>query len=211
MSKVFGFGEVVEGYAIKVLNEREARAGAGLLFLVGFISFINCMVTKSLLVTQIFIGVFLAEFIIRVLINPKYAPSLVIGRFMVNNQVPEYVGASQKRFAWGIGLVIAIFLFGLTILFPSVTPIGEESLHNALIGLSCMICLVLLYFEAVFGICLGCKIYNKFNKSEAQYCPGGVCEEEDRHECQKISISQVAVLVGFFTILIVSVVNLIKA
>lgn len=207
MSKVFGFGEVVDGYDIKVVNEREARAGAGLLFLLGFISFINCMVTKSLLVTQIFIGVFLVEFIIRVLINPKYAPSLIMGRFMVNNQVPEYVGASQKRFAWGIGLGLALLLFGLTILFPSSTPIGEESLHNALIGLSCMTCLVLLYFEAVFGICIGCKIYNKFNKDEAKYCPGGVCEKQDRHESQKISLSQLSVLVVFFTVLIVSIVN----
>lgn len=205
MSKVFDFGEVVEGYDVKVLNEREARAGAGLLFLVGFISFINCMVTKSLLVTQLFIGVFLVEFMIRVLVNPKYAPSLIIGRFMVNNQIPEYVGASQKRFAWGLGLGLAVFLFGLTIVFPSSTPIGEESLHNALIGLSCMTCLVLLYFEAVFGICLGCKIYNKFHKEEAQYCPGGVCERKDRHACQKISIAQLSVLVLFFIVLIVSI------
>ena len=201
MSNIFGFGEVVEGYAVKVLNEREARAGAGLLFLFAFISFINCTVTKSLLVTQIFIGVFLVEFMIRVLVNPKYAPSLIIGRFMVNNQVPEYVGANQKRFAWGMGLGLAVFLFGLTIVFPPPTPMGEESLHNGLIGLSCMICLALLYFESVFGICLGCKIYNKFHKDEAMYCPGGVCEIQDRQECQKISMAQVAVLLVFFGVL----------
>lgn len=209
MSKIFNFGEVVEGYEVKVLNEREARAGAGLLFLLGFISFINCTVTKSLLITQIFIGVFLFEFIMRVLINPKYAPSLIIGRFMVNNQVPEYVGARQKRFAWGIGLGLAVVLLMLTMVFPSSTPIGEESLHNALIGLSCMTCLVLLYFEAVFGICLGCKIYNKFNKDEAQYCPGGVCEKQEREACQKISLRQVAVLVIFFAVLVVTIINLV--
>jgi len=207
MSNIFGFGEVVEGYGVKVLNEREARAGAGLLFLFAFISFINCMVTKSLLMTQIFIGVFLVEFIIRVLVNPKYAPSLIIGRFIVNNQVPEYVGASQKRFAWSLGLGLAVLLFGLTIVFPTSTPIGEESLHNALIGLSCMTCLFLLYFESVFGICFGCKIYNKFNKEESQYCPGGVCERKDRQACQKISFTQVGVLVLFFAALAIFVMN----
>jgi len=210
MSKIFGFGEEVEGYAVKVLNEREARAGAGILFLLGLISFINCSVTQSLLVTQIFIMVFLSEFIIRVLINPKYAPSLIIGRFMVNNQVPEYVGASQKRFAWSIGLGLAIFLFILTTLFPSATPIGEESLHNALIGLSCMTCLVLLYFEAVFGICIGCTLYNKFSKDEAQYCAGGVCEKEDRHVCQEISFSQIAVLIVFLATLIIFITFVVK-
>jgi len=201
MSKVFDFGENVDGYDVKVLNEREAKAGAGILFLFAFISFINCMVTQNLQVTQIFISVFLIEFIIRVLVNPKYAPSLIMGRFMVNNQVPEYVGAKQKQFAWSMGLGLAIFLFGLTIVFPSTTPIGQESLHNALIGLSCMTCLVLLYFESVFGICLGCKIYNKFNTDEAQYCPGGVCKKQDREECQKISISQLSVLILFFVFL----------
>ena len=203
MSNIFNFGEVVEGYNVKVLNEREARAGAGILFLLGFISFVNCMTTKSLLVTQIFIAVFLVEFIIRVLVNPKYAPSLIIGRFMVNNQVPEYVGAKQKRFAWSIGLGLAIFLLGLTTIFPSSTPIGEESLHNALIGLSCMTCLLLLYFEAVFGICLGCKIYNRFNKDEARYCAGAVCEKKDRHACQKISLGEMGVLAVFFVGLII--------
>ena len=205
MSKIFNFGEVVEGYEVKVLNEREARAGAGILFLLGFISFVNCLSTKSIEITQIFIWVFLFEFIIRVLINPKYAPSLIIGRFMVNNQVPEYVGASQKRFAWSIGLFLAIVLLSLTTIFPSTTAIGEESLHNAFIGLSCMTCLVLLYFEAVFGICLGCMIYNKFNKDEAKYCAGAVCEKHEREACQKISMLQVGVLVGFIVLIVLLV------
>jgi hypothetical protein len=205
MAKLFDFGEVVDGYDIKMINEREARAGAGILFLFAFISFINCMVTQNMLVTKIFISTFLLEFIIRVLINPKYAPSLIISRFMVNNQIPEYVGASQKRFAWGIGLILAIILFALTIVFPSSTPIGQQSLHNALIGLGCITCLILLYFEAVFGICLGCKIYNTLNKDEAKYCPGGVCSKQDRHDCQKISMLQVIVLIGFFALIILGV------
>ena len=50
MSKIFNFGETVNGYEVKVLNEREARAGAGILFLLGFISFVNCMVTQSLFI-----------------------------------------------------------------------------------------------------------------------------------------------------------------
>jgi hypothetical protein len=33
-----------------------------------------------------------------------------------------------------------------------------------------------LFFEAAFGICLGCKVYNLFNQKQAQLCPGGVCE-----------------------------------
>ena len=202
MSQVFDFGERVEGYEVKVLNERELRAGAGILFLVALLSFVNCLVMKNIVIVQTFVWLFLVEFTIRVLINPKYAPSLLSGRFMVNNQTPEYVGAKQKRFAWSIGLLLAMFFFFLTTIFPSSTPIGEESLHNALIGLSCMICLVLLYFEAVFGICLGCKLYNLFNKEEAQYCAGATCQKHERTECQKFSTSQLVVLGIFFLVVV---------
>jgi len=176
--QLFDFGEEIKGYDIKVFNEREVRAGAGILFLLGILSFVNCIVTENIGISRIFIWGFLAEFIIRVLINPKYAPSLILGRFMVRHQVPEYVGAKQKRFAWGIGLGLALVLFILTTVF---TPnIGEENLHNILIGLSCIICLVILYLEAVFGICIGCVFYNKFHKDQAQYCAGGECEEQER-------------------------------
>lgn len=37
MNKIIKFGENVEGYNIPVLNEREIRASAGILFLVIFI------------------------------------------------------------------------------------------------------------------------------------------------------------------------------
>ena len=202
MSKFFDFGEKVEGYEIKILNERELRAGAGILFLVALLSFVNCIVMKNILILQIFIWFFLLEFTIRVLINPKYAPSLLLGRFIVNNQTPEYVGAKQKRFAWSIGLFLAIFIFTLTTVFPSTTPIGEESLHNALIGLSCISCLILLYFEAVFGICLGCKLYNLLNKEEAQYCAGATCQKHERAACQKFSTSQSIAICIYFIIAI---------
>jgi len=38
---VFQFGERVEGYPIPVLNEREIRAGAGLLFLLMFVAILR--------------------------------------------------------------------------------------------------------------------------------------------------------------------------
>ena len=38
MSKTIQFGEDVPGYTIRVLNEREIRAAAGLLFLATFLS-----------------------------------------------------------------------------------------------------------------------------------------------------------------------------
>lgn len=99
MDKYFYFGETVDGYAVRVLNEREARAAAGLLFVFALLSFLYAYRTMDFRFTSIFITFFMVDFLIRVLINPKYAPSLIVGRFVVSRQKPEYVGAAQKRFA----------------------------------------------------------------------------------------------------------------
>jgi hypothetical protein len=44
MSSIVKFGEDVEGYGIPVLNEREIRAAAGLLFLMMFVACIVLVV-----------------------------------------------------------------------------------------------------------------------------------------------------------------------
>jgi len=102
-----------------------------------------------------------------IFVNPRFAPSLILGRWMVRKQQPEYVGAPQKRFAWAIGFVLALAMLYLVVLNNVVGPI------NLII---CATCLLLLFFETAFGICIGCKLYNLFNRENAQLCPGGVCE-----------------------------------
>lgn len=94
------------------------RAGAGILFLIASYAFYNVFLAGDFSLTQPVITGFLIEFIIRV-INPKYAPSLIIGRLVTINQQPEYVGAKAKRYAWGIGLVLAITIFYWFFQIPS--------------------------------------------------------------------------------------------
>ncbi|HUX25978.1 MAG TPA: DUF4395 domain-containing protein, partial [Burkholderiales bacterium] len=121
---------------------------------------------------------------------PKYAPSLVLGRIAVRRQQPEYVGAPQKRFAWLIGFVLAACMMYLVV-FHNVR--GPANL------LICALCLVLLFFESAFGICIGCAIYNLFNKDKAQLCPGNVCAPEERSEMQMVGFAQVVVVTAFFS------------
>ena len=191
MKKNIYFGERVEGYSVPVLNEREARAGAGILFAFGMISFLNAFLTHSFGFTQIFITVFMVDFIIRILINPKYAPSLILGRIFIRNQTPEYVGASQKRFAWSIGLVLSVVMFFVVVVFEIMTPIKI---------IICVLCLILLFSETAFGICLGCIIYHFVYKKSPNYCPGDVCEVRKKEEIQKVSILQISILVIFLGI-----------
>ena len=106
-SNIFRFGEKVEGYNIPVLNEREIRAAAGILFLMMFIAILNVIYKNDFLLLKYAIIIFLTDISIRIFINPKFAPTLIIGRLIVRNQTPEYVGARQKKFAWRIGFVLA--------------------------------------------------------------------------------------------------------
>ncbi|MDE3143768.1 MAG: DUF4395 family protein, partial [Bacteroidota bacterium] len=61
----------------------------------------------------------------------------------------------------------------------------------------CLICLIFLFFESVFGICLGCKFYSLFYKEKAQYCPGEICDAKSRHEIQKTTLVQLLVVLAF--------------
>ncbi len=198
MSKIINFGEKVEGYSIPVLNEREIRASAGLLFLMMFISIQRAAGSQDFLMLKYAVVIFLTDISIRVFINPKFAPFLIIGRLIVRNQVPEYVGAVQKKFAWIIGVILASIMLVLQVIVNSFSPIT---------GMICMVCLVFLFFEAAFGICIGCKFYSWWYKEKAQYCPGEVCDIKSRQEIQKTSKAQILVLIVFivYTILIVNI------
>jgi len=188
MGKYKYFGEEVEGYDIAVLNEREARAGAGILLLPAMFSFLNAYLSHSFYFTKLFVTLFMIDFMIRIFINPKYAPSLILGRIFVQNQEPEYVGAKQKKFAWSIGLVLSIVMFFIIVVFEIMTPIKI---------VICLLCIALLFSETAFGICLGCIVYHKTQAYKPQYCPGNVCEVRAKQPIQKISTLQYTVLAIF--------------
>lgn len=193
MKKVKQFGETVEGYNIPVLNEREIRASAGILYLIMFWSWILVIFNDNYLLLKYANTIFLIDFIVRIFISPKYSPSLIIGRLIVSNQTPEYVGAAQKKFAWTIGLVLSATIFLLLVVLNS------DSFINFFV---CHTCMIFLFFESSFGICFGCKIYSMFYKEKAQYCPGEICEIKEKQEIQKTSSLQHVVVIGFFALVI---------
>ena len=184
---LFQFGQKHPDYPVPVLNERAVRASAGILFFFAMIAFMNAWLVGNFQPTRVFVVVFLADFAIRLFINPLWAPSMILGQWAVARQEPEWVGAPQKRFAWGIGFVLALAMLYLMVLNNVVGPI------NLLV---CGLCLTLMFFEAAFGICLGCKLYNLLNKDKAQLCPGGVCEVPSSPRA-RMSAAQVAVVLAF--------------
>ena len=158
------------------------------MFFFAFLSLLLILFNNEFLLAKTVIYLFFFDFLIRLLINPRYAPTLIIGRIIVGNQRPEYVGAPQKKFSWLIGLALSGTMFGLMVVYNT---------WSIFTGLSCLFCLIFLFFEASFGICLGCLVYNLIYKEKAKLCPGNVCEPNEREEIQKVSRTQWILALGF--------------
>lgn len=185
MGKAKIYGELAEGYTIPVLNNREIRAAAGIMFLTAFISLFVIINSANFVPIKYVLSLFLVEFFIRLFIHPRYAPLLITGRLIVSNQYPEYTGAAQKKFAWYIGFAISLTMFILMVVMNTYSPVT---------GIACLICLILMFFESAFGICVGCKIYRMIKKEKAQYCAGEVCDIKQKHAIQRVSGHQQLVL-----------------
>ena len=192
MDKIIGVGETVSGYEVPVLNEREVRAAAGILFLFAIMTFASAWFVGNFRPTKIFVIAFLIDFTIRLFVNPKYAPSMIAARFAVRGQAPEWVGAPQKRFAWAIGWLLALAMLWLIVINNVIGPINM---------LVCATCLTLMFFESAFGICVGCKIYNALPGRQAQHCAGGSCEVFAPHPSQRVGAGGTAILAAYLVVI----------
>lgn len=193
MNRIIKFGEDVEGYNIPVLNEREVRAAAGILFLATFISLMYILFNENFVPIKYVITFFLMDFIIRVFVSPRFSPTLILARLIVSNQTPEYVGAAQKKFAWAIGVILSAAMFYFFIIVNAYSPVT---------GIICLVCLIFLFFESAFGICIGCKFYPLFFRKKVQYCPGEVCDTRHKHAVQRTSGAQLFALLAFISFIV---------
>jgi len=147
------------------------------MLLLGLIAFINAFILQKFIVIPYIAGFLMLNFIIGIFINPKFSPTLLIAYIFVHKQSPLPIGAIQKKFAWslGLGLSAAIFILSLFLI--------KDISYFEPVCLMCLICLVLLYFETAFGICIGCKFYYFFidlkiikEPEEKPNCMGDACE-----------------------------------
>jgi hypothetical protein len=177
------------------MNEREVRAAAGILLVFAMMTFANAWFMGNFRPTKIFVIAFLIDFTIRIFINPKYSPSMIVGRFAVRKQLPEWTGAPQKRFAWAIGWVLAVTMLWLIVIQNVIGPVNM---------LVCATCLTLMFFESAFGICIGCKIYNALPNRQAQHCAGGTCDIGEvftPHASQKVGAGGTAIVLLFLALI----------
>jgi len=177
MKSKISFGEYIEGRNYKVLDERQLRASAGIMLLLGIIASINGFILNKYTIIPYISGFLLLNFIIGIFINPKYAPTMLIAKVFVYKQSQLPIGAIQKKFAWSLGLILSAIIFTLSLFL-----VNDSSYFDP-VCLLCIICLMLLYLETAFGICVGCKFYDlaiglKLIKKPAEKpnCMGDACE-----------------------------------
>ena len=193
------YGEHVPGYDVTVINEREARAAAGLLFMLGMIVIFVGIGYNHIIVARVYLAFLFIDFTAR-MISPKYAPSLLIAKFITRNQKPEYVGGLQKRFAWTMGWFISLPMMWWFVLHWDIT------FYKVMV---CVLCLTLMFLEAAFSICVGCMIYKWIVREDPSHCPGGVCEVRQKEPIQQFNpiqatiaaITTVALVVGIYLFL----------
>lgn len=157
-----------------VVNEREVRVVAGLMFAVGLATLLTTMFTQNFIFAAVIVPLFLLEFVLKVVFGPQASVLAILVRPLISHMQPEWVGAIQKRFAWTLGaifaLVVLLLLFGI-------------GLRGPFVLLLCSICLLLMWLESAAGICLGCEMYARLTKigllpakKDGPSCSGGVCE-----------------------------------
>jgi len=165
-SFLWEYGEKVPGYDVRVINEREARAAAGILGMLGMIVIFVGIGFNHIIVARVYLAFMFVDFTAR-MISPRYSPSLLLGKFVVQNQKPEYVGGMQKRFAWTLGWFISLPLVWWFVLHWDIT------FYKVMF---CVLCLLLTFLESAFSICVGCYIYKILTRLDPVHCPGGTCE-----------------------------------
>ena len=179
------FGETIEGLAMAgqpikagVFDENQVRAAAGITLVLGAVAFVYAYFAKQYLPIQLVTTLFFIEFALRVGLGLRYSPVGQLARLLTWRQPPHWVSAKPKRFAWSLGLVMSLAMMIIT----------NSHIRGTLPLSICLICMTLMWLEAVLGLCLGCEIYALLvrrgwvARDEAfEICSRGACAPREQH------------------------------
>jgi len=159
------------------VDENEVRAAAGLTMVIGAVAFADAYFAKQYVPLQVAASLFFVEFLVRVAVSLRYSPIGLVARAMTRRREAEWVSLKPKRFAWTLGLVMAL----------AMTVITNVGIRGTLPRTMCLICLALMWMESALGLCLGCAIYGLLRRREwirpdpeIEVCADGACERVAR-------------------------------
>ena len=155
-----------------VFDEGQVRAAAGLTLALGTVAFAYAYFAQIYAPIKIVTTLFFIEFLIRVTVGIGYSPMGLIAFRMTYRQTPQWVSAQPKRFAWTLGLVMSLAMMVIT----------NSGIRGPVPLTICLICLTLMWLEAVLGLCLGCEIHRQLVRlgwmqpdKNFEICANGSC------------------------------------
>ena len=179
------YGRIIQGLThdgnevrAGVFDENQVRAAAGLTMALGATAFVYAYFAKVYLPIQLATTFFFVDFLLRVAFGIERSPTGIVGRWMTRREAaPHWVSARPKRFAWSIGLVMSCAMMLIT----------NGGIRGALPLSICLLCIALMWMEAVLGLCLGCEIHRVLvrrgwvGRDEAyEICTNGACAIDPR-------------------------------
>jgi hypothetical protein len=168
-------GLIVDGKELQagVFNENEVRAAAGLTMVIGAVAFCYAYFTQLYLPLQAVATFFFVEFLIRVTVGLQHSPTGIVARALTHRNPPHWVSAKPKRFAWELGLGMAL----------AMTIITNSGIRGYLPRTVCLICLTVMWMETALGLCLGCEIHGLLVRRgwvakdpDVEVCANGACD-----------------------------------
>jgi Domain of unknown function (DUF4395) len=176
------YGQTVDGLSIAgrpveagVFDEHRVRAAAGLTLVAGAVAFVYAYFDRQYQPIQFITGLFFVEFLIRVAHGIRFSPFGLLAGLLTRGRQALWVSARPKRFAWSLGLAMSL----------AMTVITNAQIRGALPLAICLVCLILMWLEAVLGWCLGCEIYGAMVRKgwlardkDFEICNGGACAVE---------------------------------
>jgi hypothetical protein len=151
-----GFGITMEGLEIEgrpvragVFDEQVVRASAGITMVMGAVAFVYAYFAKEYLPIQGVTIFFFVEFVLRVTLGLQHSPVGVLAKLLTRGKSPHWVSAKPKRFAWSLGLIMSFAMMLIT----------NNHIRGSLPLSICLLCMMLMWLEAVLGLCIGCEMY----------------------------------------------------
>lgn len=160
-------------------DENQVRAAAGLTLALGAVAFAYAYLGKAYLPIQAVTTLFFVEFLIRVTMGITRSPLGSVAGWMTRRNTPHWVSAKPKRFAWSLGLAMSLAMMIIT----------NSGIRGPLPLTICLICLTLMWLEAVLGLCLGCEIHRYLVRQgwmqpdkDFEICTNGACTAQPQFE-----------------------------
>jgi len=173
-----GYGERVEALPdgspllAGVFDERQVRAAAGITMVLGAVAFVYAYFAKLYLPIRSVTMFFFVDFTLRVVFGLGQSPVGRLARLLTAGMPREWVSARPKRFAWTLGLIMSL----------AMTVITNVRITGRLPMSICLLCLSLMWLEAVLGVCLGCQVHRLLVRRgwarpdpQVEVCSDGAC------------------------------------